>query len=400
MLLPMFIKFAHKQRVYGNRFPSGSKLARANRILRLSILSSGELVDIALASKLDAKLIFSYPEIAQKLSLKDMLKIFFDDPELFLALRMTPELNNFSRNLSFDQFDKYFERGVPLGIQLSGIKNINLNDESESSMAATNVIVQFKKTSRLFSGIDFSKLDPIEVQKCREYIKYLYKIDVGLLKKYLDAFLKALDNPRFIDELEKLNNEDFGVFCFSFQNIAETALKNPALLEKLTSNNLCDLCYIHPKVAEKVICTRSLLMKTLQDAESVHHAHHRHHGHDHTFHRSYQVHKMQQQQAKLASWHPELAEKVFEEYFGLFSQGADYFVKERISMLSELGKNSPKIAQKILQDPDLDCHLNENNRLILEHVVSLYQKMREIFLLPPKPDSDQSSNSRKRRNVI
>ena len=181
---------------------------------------------------------------------------------------------------------------------------------------------------------------------------------------------------------------------------AETALKNPALLEKLTSNNLCDLCYIHPKVAEKVICTRSLLMKTLQDAESVHHAHHRHHGHDHTFHRSYQVHKMQQQQAKLASWHPELAEKVFEEYFGLFSQGADYFVKERISMLSELGKNSPKIAQKILQDPDLDCHLNENNRLILEHVVSLYQKMREIFLLPPKPDSDQSSNSRKRRNVI
>ena len=313
---------------------------------------------------------------------------------------MTPELNNFSRNLSFDQFDKYFERGVPLGIQLSGIKNINLNDESESSAAATNVIVQFKKTSRLFSGIDFSKLDPIEVQKCREYIKYLYKIDVGLLKKYLDAFLKALDNPRFIDELEKLNNEDFGVFCFSFQNIAETALKNPALLEKLTSNNLCDLCYIHPKVAEKVICTRSLLMKTLQDAESVHHAHHRHHGHDHTFHRSYQVHKMQQQQAKLASWHPELAEKVFEEYFGLFSQGADYFVKERISMLSELGKNSPKIAQKILQDPDLDCHLNENNRLILEHVVSLYQKMREIFLLPPKPDSDQSSNSRKRRNVI
>ena len=217
MLLPMFIKFTHKQRVYGNRFPSGSKLARANRILRLSILSSGELVDIALASKLDAKLIFSYPEIAQKLSLKDMLKIFFDDPELFLALRMTPELNNFSRNLSFDQFDKYFERGVPLGIQLSGIKNINLNDESESSAAATNVIVQFKKTSRLFSGIDFSKLDPIEVQKCREYIKYLYKIDVGLLKKYLDAFLKALDNPRFIDELEKLNNEDFGVFCFSFR---------------------------------------------------------------------------------------------------------------------------------------------------------------------------------------
>lgn len=379
MFLPNYFRYVQARPVYGNVFPKDETFKKTHQHLQFlsQFLSYSQeaLMRKALVSQKEAIWIFCHPNLSEKLSLCDIIEIFLFYPLLAKNIINNPVFQDFSKNVTQEEFKHYFQNKRSAETfkeicDITGVKLIGFNFTEESHALIYEL-------GKMLSLVDFGKINDVPTEDCLKLLKKMLAMPFAFsdeLRSKLTRILNALSNTNFIRELNELDATNLMLFARLFERVASEVLETPQLLDKLSAKQLETLCVQHQSVADKVITTEKLLRKTLVGP-------------------NVENEKLMLQQAKLASSHYAIVDKLFHLFSPAFCPPyPSSVVTEQYGLcLFFLGKQQPSIAKKILTTPYLCYLLNGCHVERLERTVALWETMKKLCIeLASSPASDPS----------